>query len=163
MSTFYTISEKISTPSAEIDIENLDASLDHWKNSKYIIKISDTLELLIHGKANFDLVEQALLKFLLDLNKANARIEQVRFYTDKENTKKIICLFVSDVTTFKPENLLKRSITFNFKKQDKIILFNDITTEEFKKLNENNSLLPATWQINEKLTSKFNKYKALFL
>lgn len=163
MSIFYTISEEIVKDCFDVKIENLDASNDHWGNSKYIIRLADALELILYNKPEFEMVASDLIKYWLGIIKDNPRIQEIQVYADKKEPNKLFCLLVSEMNSFKPENLLKRTITFNFKKQNKTVAFNEVTVSEFAKIKATNSLLPDNWQLNEALTNKLAKYKELFL
>lgn len=163
MSTFQTINEQIITPPFDIDIQNLDISSDHWLGIKYLSALANELDLILYAKSTFEVAEKELIKYWLDMIKSNPRIERIQVYTDKKEKNKLICLCVSEIQTFKPENVCKRLVTMHFKKQDKTVVFVDVTKKEFEDINKKSVLLPDNWQLHEALTNKIEKYKSLFL
>jgi hypothetical protein len=163
MSTFTTINEKTITASTEIVIENLDISPDHWRSTKYINAFGSELELLYYSNQDQDQINKSLIKLFMGLNKDNPRISQIKFYSDKNDASKLICLTISDMTTFKPDNFLKRDMNFKFIKKNKTITISDLTSEEWSKIEKKEQSLPDNWQQDELLTNRYSKYKELFI
>lgn len=163
---FSTIHTKFITPSVDIDIQALEINADHWHSTKRICSMVDELELILCKSNTFITVEHDLILFLLTINKNNPRIEKIHFYTDITPKATLVCACVSDVPTFKPENFLKRNIVIDFTKQNKRLLFTDITKSEWALVNDANAtkmMLPPTWCANNILTDKYSKLKELFL
>lgn len=151
--------------SLNVDIENIEACNNHWRGARNIFQIGEDLELLLIEFKTFLEAEKELINYLLILNQQNPRIEEFKFFLEPNGKATFICVCVSDITTFKPDNFLKRNIIFDFKKQGKRLLFTDVTEDEWKAVKNINSdkKLPSTWVSNQSLTDKYNKYKNLFL
>ncbi len=162
---FQTLNTKFTTDSVVTDIQNLEVSSEHWRSTTNIIKIVEELELILCKVDRFIDAERELIMFLLTINKQNSRIQDMKFFTMKDPPTTLVCMCVSDITTFKSENFLKRNIIIDLRKQNKRLLFTDITAGEWKQLTnvETGKCLPPTWQANELLTKKYNKLKDLFL
>ena len=162
---FHSLNTKFLNHTLIVNIENIEACNNHWRSTKAIHQIAEDLELLLLKVDTFIAAENELLHYLLTFNSQNHRIETIKFFIDPAPKSTFVCVCVSNVTTFKPENFLKRNILIDFKKQGKRLLFTDVTAEEWKAVTDTTSdkVLPATWQANDSLTKKYEKYKSLFL
>ncbi len=156
---FQTLNTKFISDAVVTEVHNLEVSSEHWHSFKYIVAMVDELELMLCKVGKFIDAERELIMFLLTINKQNPRIQDMKFFTTMDPPT-LVCACVSDITTFKPENFLKRNITIDLRKQNKRLLFTDITADEWGNI-ENR--LPSSWQANDLLTNKYNKLKELFL
>jgi hypothetical protein len=162
---FQALNTKLHSISMELEIQNLEITHNHWQSLHNIRQIAEELELILVKADTFISVEKELIQLLLVFNKQNPRIEQLLFFCDMTNKATFVCVCVSDITTFKPLNFLKRDIIIDLTKQNKRLLFTDITTDEWRQLTnaQAGKCLPPTWQANSLLTNKYKKYKELFL
>lgn len=154
---FSTLTKTSSTPSLDVAVDQLEVDSNHWHSFNYIVNLAEELELLFIKFDRFVEAEKDLINFLLVFNKANPRITELKFF---KAPCAQVCVCVSDIPTFKKDHFLQREINIDFKKQKKLFVFNDVTTEEW---NSREKKLPISWQFNEGLSNKYNKYKRLFV
>lgn len=162
---FKLINEKVTDNVLELTIENLEVSADHWHSVKNILKIASALEEISRLDFTSNAFEIATMDFLLNLVKTNRRIKQIKCLRYNGSNNEFLILLESEIPTFKPENFFKRSINYYFKKQNKTFLILDLTSEEFKQLNNNDIINKhlSDWNFEDNITNKLNKYIQLFI
>lgn len=153
---FQTINQKVANGDFELDIQNLEVSYEHLKGVKYLKALATDLDVTLYGAKEYADIDRSLIKFFILLQKDNPRIQDIKFF--QENAT-LIALCISDVRTFKPENMLLRTAKIDFLKQKRMVIFNDLTQEEWEK----GITLPETWKPFDTLNEKYTRHKTLFL
>lgn len=151
---FETLNFSKHNVSIDLQVNNLEVSPQHWANEKRLWAYAEELELICYKSKIPEEFNKLLIAYLAKLSKQNPRIDKMYIYTDKTDNS-IVCVCISDISTFKPENFGKREIKIFVKKMKCHLKINDITKSEWA---SQENKLPMHWSCQEEFSKKLQKH-----
>lgn len=148
---FKTINSKVEKPNYTINIQNIDASGDHWGSERDIIEYLTMFENALYEP---DTLNDSILTHALTLARVNRRIKNLSFYRIPEENR-IVFLARTDIFRFKEPEILSREMSISFNKHKFALSIIELLESEEKILNESKTSFPEKWKFDDTMNKRY--------